>query len=261
MVSSPSSISSRGYYDQSAYGQQPGYYDQSAYGQQQYQQQGYPPQAAQPYAYAQPGQEPWPGQEQAYDQAAGGYGRSFLAVLAAWVLLTWGLVFAVIGGLVLWANSITDLIGDADLSTEMMDLVQQADEQIVAVGGIALILGIIQLIGAVGIFGHRRWGRAFGIILGLLGVLAGLGMFTIAVGFESLDVGFDTALKGEEVSAGGSLVVFITYLLVLVAMFVGKRQFRKTGVQGLRFLLLPTANGTTPGETRGSSSTCRRAGW
>ena len=32
------------------------------------------------------------------------------------------------------------------------------------------------LLGAVGIFGHRRWGRAFAIVLGLLGILGALGI-------------------------------------------------------------------------------------
>jgi hypothetical protein len=219
------------YYDPAAYGQQPGYYDPAAYGQQ-YPQPGYPPQAGQPYPYAQPGQEPWPGQEQAWVQGGAGYGRSFMAVLAAWVLLTWGIVWAVLGALVLWVQSVTSLIGDAQLSTEAMDLARRADEQIVAVGGIALILGLIHVIGAIGIFGHRRWGRAFGIVLGLLGVLIGLGIITVAAGIEALDVGVDEAIKGEEASLGGSLLVLATYLLVFLAMFVGRRHFRKQGVEG-----------------------------
>jgi hypothetical protein len=219
------------YYDPAAYGQQPGYYDPAAYGQQ-YPQPGYPPQPGQPYPYAQPGQEPWPGQEQAWVQGGAGYGRSFIAVLAAWLMLTWGIVWVVLGALVVWARSVTSLIGDAQLSTEVMELAQRADEQILAVGGIALIIGLIHVIGAIGIFGHRRWGRAFGVILGLLGVLAALGIITVAAGFEALDVGIDEAIRGEEGSLGASLVVLGTYLLIFLAMFVGKRHFRKQGVEG-----------------------------
>ncbi len=219
-----------GYYDQSAYGQQPGYYDQSAYGQQQGNQQQQP---GQPYAYAQPGQEQWPGQE-VYDQSVGGYNRSFIAVLAGWAMLTWGLVIAMVGGLVIWTNSILSHITDAgiSLSAEMTDLVQKADESIVATGGILLILGIVHMIGAVGIWAHRRWGRAFGIVLGLLGVLTGVGIMFAAVGFEAIDVGLDVAMKGEESSLAGGFFVFATYLLILVGMIVGRRQFKKKGVEG-----------------------------
>jgi hypothetical protein len=217
------------YYDQSAYGQQPGYYDQSAYGQQPQYQQGYPPQAAQPYAYAQPGQD------QYYAQGEGGYQRSFLAVLAGWILLTWGFVFGIAGALVLYAQSITDWLGDLTLSPDVTDLIADVEatkDSIFAFGGILVIMGIIQIIGAVGIFGHRRWGRAFGIVLGLLGTLAALGVFTISAGFEAMDVGLTQAIEGEEASVGASLFVLACYLTVFLGMVVGRRHFKKRGVQG-----------------------------
>jgi hypothetical protein len=217
------------YYDQSAYGQQqqPGYYDQSAYGQQQYPQQGYQQQPGQPYAYAQPGQE------QYYEQGQGAYNRSFMAVLAAWVLLTWGLVFGMIGAIVLWLNTVTDLIPETVvLSEDVLDLAARADDQIIAVGGIALIIGLMHLIGSMGIFAHRSWGRAFGIVIGFLGILAGLGIITVSAGFEAMDVGLDEAIKGEEESLAASLLVLGSYLLVFLAMFVGRRHFRKKGVEG-----------------------------
>jgi hypothetical protein len=217
------------YYDPSAYGQQPGYYDQSAYGQQpQYQQPGYPPQPA-PYAYAQPGQEAY------YAQGEGGYNRSFIAVLAAWVLLTWGFVFGIAGALVLWAQSITDWVADLTLSADVQELIadiESAEESIFAFGGILVIMGIIQLIAAVGIFGHRRWGRAFAIVIGLLGILGALGVFTVSVGFEAMDVGLTDAITGEEGSVAASVFVLACYGLVFLAMFVGRRHFTKKGVQG-----------------------------
>jgi hypothetical protein len=212
------------YYDPNAYGQQPGYYDQNAYGQQ-YAQQGYPPPAAVPYGYAQPGQEAW-GQAE-----PSGYNRSFIAVLGGWILIVWGVVMGVIGALVMWTNSVTELIPDGvTLSPDVLDAARQADDQIMAVSGILLILGIVQLIAGIGILGHRRWGRAFGIVLGLLGLLAGLGIITISFGFEALDVGVDEAIKGEEGSLAASGVVFFSYLLVFLGMFVGRRHFRRKGI-------------------------------
>ena len=223
------------YYDQSAYGQQQpgypqqlGYYDQSAYGQQQ---PGYPQQPAQPYAYAQPGQ----GQDQYYAQGEGGYNRSFMAVLAGWVLLTWGFVWGIAGALVLYAQSITDWVGTLALSADVDQLIadiETGEERIVAFGGVLAIVGIIHLIGAIGIFGHRRWGRAFGIVLGLLGILGALGIFTISSGFEAMDVGLTEAIKGEEASVAASIFVLACYGLVFIAMFVGRRQFTKKGVEG-----------------------------
>ncbi len=216
-----------GYYDQSAYGQQPGYYDQNAY-QQQYAQQGYQ-QPTQPYAYAQPGQGQWAQAEPA------GYGRSFIAVLAGWVLLTWGFVWGIAGALVIYAQSITDWLGDIALSPDVQELINDVEEtadSIFAFGAILLIIGIIQLIGAVGIFAHRRWGRAFGIVIGLLGILGALGIFTVSAGFEAMDVGLNEAIKGEEGSVAASIFVLGCYGLVFLGMFVGRRHFRKKGVEG-----------------------------
>jgi uncharacterized membrane protein (DUF2068 family) len=213
------------YYDPNAYGQQQGYYDQNAY-QQQYAQ-GYAQQPVPPYAYAQPGQDAW-GQAE-----AGGYNRSFMAVLGAWLLIAWGAVFGVVGALIWWLNSVTDLIpDDLTLSQDVLDAATKADDQIMAVSSILLIIGIIQLVAGIGILGHRRWGRAFGVVLGLLGVLVGLGMITISFGFEAMDVGVDAALEGEEGSLAASGVVLVSYLIVLLGMFVGRRHFRRRGVEG-----------------------------
>ena len=118
------------------------------------------------------------------------------------------------------------------LSAEVIRPRHEADEQIVAVGGILLIVGIIHVIGAVGILAHRRWGRAFGIVLGLLGMLAGLGIIFAAVGFEAIDVGLDVAMEGEEASVAGGLFVLATYLLIFLAMFIGRAHFKKKGVEG-----------------------------
>ena len=156
-------------------------------------------------------------------------------MLAGWVLLTWGLVWGIAGALVLWAQSVTDWIGDLTLSTDVTDLiaeVESAEESIFALGAIMVIVGIIHLIGAVGIFGHRRWGRAFGIVLGLLGILGALGIFTISSGFEAMDVGLTDAIQGEEASVAASIFVLACYALVFLGMFVGRRHFKKKGVQG-----------------------------
>ena len=134
----------------------------------------------------------------------------------------------------LYAQSLTDWIGDLALSADVDQLiadVEATEDRIIGFGGILVIIGIIHLIGAIGIFGHRRWGRAFGIVLGLLGVLGALGIFTISAGFEAMDVGLTQAIEGEEASVAASLFVLGCYLLVLVGMFAGRRHFKKKGVE------------------------------
>jgi hypothetical protein len=217
------------YYDQSAYGQQPSYYDQQAYAQQQQQWQGYQ-QPTQPYAYGQPGQPAWPAEVPYWDQTAGGYGRSFLAVVAGFVLLTWGLVFAVSGGLVMWLGSLDQIVSELTLSAETMDLVSEFNKQANAYGGVLLMLGIMQLIGAVGILAHRGWGRAFGVVLGLLGTLWGIGMVISSIRLNIGDVAIEGALVNDQPALAGSVIVLVCYLLIFLAMFMGKRHFRKKGV-------------------------------
>jgi hypothetical protein len=150
------------------------------------------------------------------------------------VLLTWGFVFGIVGALVLYFQSITEWLPDVTLSADVNQLladVEGTEESIFALGGILLIIGIIQLIAAVGVFGHRRWGRAFAIVISLLGILAALGIFTISAGFEALDVGLESAMEGEEGSVAASLFVLGCYLLVFVGMVIGRRHFKRRGVE------------------------------
>jgi hypothetical protein len=214
------------YYDQSAYGQQPSYYDQQAYGAQW---QGYQ-QPSQPYAYAQPGQQPWPGDAQYWDQSATGYGRSFLAVLAGFVLLAWGIVFAIVGGLVMWMGNLDQVVADLGLGAEALDLVAEFNKQATAYGAILLIIGIVQAIGGIGVLAHRGWGRAFGVVLGLIGTIWGIGLLLSSVRFDIGDMSVEGALAGQESAVAMATVVLICYLLVFLAMFVGRRHFRRRGI-------------------------------
>jgi hypothetical protein len=221
------------YYDQGGYGQQPSYYDQQAYAQQAYAQQqwqqGYQ-QPGQPYAYAQPGQQPWPAADQYWDQAATGYHRSFVVVLAGFLLLAWGLAFGLAGGLVMWLGNLDEIVADLTLSTETLDLVDEFNKQATAYGAILLILGIMQMIGSVGILAHRAWGRAFGVVLGLLGTIWGIGLLLSAVRLDIGDFQIEGVLAEDEPALGAALIVLVCYALVLLSMFVGRRHFRRKGV-------------------------------
>jgi hypothetical protein len=214
------------YYDQSAYGQQPSYYDQQAYGGQW---QGYQ-QPSQPYAYAQPGQQPWPGDAQYWDQSASGYHRSFVAVLAGFILLAWGIVFGIVGGLVMWLGNLDQVVADLTLTPEALDLVAEFDKQATAYGAILLIIGIVQLAGGIGVLAHRGWGRAFAIVLGLIGTIWGVGLLLSSVRFDLGDMSVEGALVGQDSAVAMATIVLVCYALVFLAMFVGRRHFRRKGV-------------------------------
>ena len=113
-------------------------------------------------------------------------------MLAGFLLLTWGVIFIVAGAMVLWLGTVAEAISSLTLSAEAMDIVADLDKQPNAFAGIVIILGIMQTIGAIGILAHRAWGRAFGVVLGLLGTIAGIGMILSAI---DLNVG-DFAIRG-----------------------------------------------------------------
>jgi hypothetical protein len=237
-----------GYYDpnaygQQGYGQQPGYYDQQGYAQQgygqqpsYYDQQGYAqqwqgyPTPGQPYAYAQPGQQPWPQDAQYWDPKAGGYGRSLLAILAGAVLLAWGIVFAVAGGAIMYMGNLDRFVADLALTPEQSSWVTEFNKQAFSYGAVVLMIGIIQFIGGVGVFAHRSWGRAFAVVLGLLGVLWGIGLVVSSLDLRLGDTAVDGLLSDNQGALAFAVIVLVTYLIVFLGMFVGRRHFRRRGV-------------------------------
>ena len=113
---------------------------------------------------------------------------------------------------------------------EALDLVAEFNKQATAYGAILLIIGIVQLIGGVGVLAHRSWGRAFAIVLGLLGTIWGIGLLLTSVRFDIGDMSVQGALAGEESAVAMATIVLVCYLLVFLAMFVGRRHFRRRGV-------------------------------
>jgi hypothetical protein len=224
-------------YGQQGYGQQgydqsgQGYGYQQGYGQQPYGQQGQYPQGYGQYGYPQGYAQPqgWPAEQAQWDQPASGYGRSFLAILAGLILLIYGVFLGLGGaGMVMLAGAteqVTDVLRDAGASQAFIDAVQGT---FTAGGVILAFLGLLHLVGAVGIWAHRRWGRAIGVVLGLLGTILGIGAVISTLGPTAVG---DTTIIGDfsnqQGGLGGSAVWLVSYLVVLLAMFVGRRHFRR----------------------------------
>jgi cytochrome c oxidase subunit IV len=130
----------------------------------------------------------------------------------------------------MWLGSLDDIVANVTLSTDMTTLVDEFNKQATTYGAILLILGIIQVIGAVGILAHRSWGRAFGVVLGLLGTIWGIGMILTAINLDIGDFAIRGAMADDQSALGFALIVFLCYALLFLAMFVGRRHFRKKGV-------------------------------
>jgi hypothetical protein len=214
-------------YQQPGYGQQPGYQQQPGYGQQPgYQQQ---PGWNQQPAYQQPGypqqqQQAW-GQQPTYWNAGAapeyGYKTSILAVIAGIVLLLYGLLATLAGiGLIAvsnFAGSFTDSLGSS--------LADAVTKSIVIVGAVVLIIGILHLLSALGVWLHKSWGRILGILFAILGTLFGL---AAVAGAAQKNTGVSTTTTGNSMVV--ALVFLISYAFVLVVLIIAGGHFRKDRV-------------------------------
>ncbi|MEA2622759.1 MAG: hypothetical protein QOH61_1669 [Chloroflexota bacterium] len=226
-----------GYPQQPAYPQQPGYpvgtqpppqYQQPAYPQAppQYQQQpgyppapGYPPQAQPPGAW---GQAPAPNYWVTAEATQYGKGNSVLAIIAGVPLLLYGLLVTLAGAAILVVRSllddaITSAIGDGSLTATDARTLRDV---IVGVAVVILIIGILHLLAAIGIWAHKGWGRWLGIIFGVIGTLIGLAALVGVRATPGV-----TGSRGSDL--GSSLLILVPYAFVLIAMIVGGAHFAR----------------------------------
>jgi uncharacterized membrane protein (DUF2068 family) len=130
----------------------------------------------------------------------------------------------------MWQGNLDRFIAELVLTAEQQALVTDFNKQAFNYGAILLLIGIVQLIGGVGVFSHRSWGRAFGVVLGLLGVLWGIGLVVTSLDLDLGDLEITGALADNQAALAASFIVLATYLIVFLAMFVGRRHFRRKGV-------------------------------
>ena len=106
------------------------------------------------------------------------YRSSPLAVIAGIALLISGVLITLIGLLLLVVG-----IGGASLLEEidptLTDDGAAVAAVIMAVAVILLVVGILEIVGSIGVFTHKSWGRWAGIVLASVGVVLGL-LLTIA---------------------------------------------------------------------------------
>ncbi|MDP8904313.1 MAG: hypothetical protein M3N29_03195 [Chloroflexota bacterium] len=163
--------------------------------------------------WQQPAQSGWQSQ-QAWGQPAhtgpARYATSPLALLAGLALLLLGLLWTGLAVLIL-ANS--ELV-QAQLEREILLNPELRDRADVAVGffygvvGFFLIVGLLKLLAALGVFLHKTWGRLLGIVLAILGLLITLAIVTASP--DALTLG-----------------VLVAYIVALVGLFAGGSHFRR----------------------------------
>ena len=88
----------------------------------------------------------------------------------------------------------------------------------------------MQSIGAIGILAHRTWGRAFGVVLGLLGTILGIGLLISSVDLNLGDQTIKGTFSDDPEALGLAILVFVSYAFIFLAMYAGRRHFRRKGV-------------------------------
>jgi hypothetical protein len=177
-----------------------------------------PPAGQSPAAWPPPpaGQSPaaWPPAAAYAGATTAGPSTSVLVVLAGIFLLIvgiltfgFGTLFGLLGGLVA-------AVGTSESGFEVFGPIGSL------VAGLAFVVvlwGLLEIVASIGMFIHRGWGRALGLIVGvagaLFGVLALLGSFS-----------------ASDASGGGigfSLVLLAGYGLTVLALVTGGEHFRR----------------------------------
>jgi len=201
-------------YQQPGYGQQPTY-QQPGYQQPGYQQPGYP---------QQPG---WGQQQQTYWNTGAsveyGYNTSILAIIAGVFLLLWGLLWTLGGVALIALSNVTGLITD-NLGQNLADSIHNV---VVVVGAVILIVGLLQLLSALGVWLHKGWARILGILFGILGTLFGLAAVAGAAQNRNIS-GISSSASGN--SMVGSLIVLVSYAFILVILIIAGGHFRRDRV-------------------------------
>jgi len=147
-----------------------------------------------------------------------GYETSGRAALAAIVLIIFGLVeaigatFGAIFASVL-RRVFDQLLRDQNVRIEAASLTGL----LTAIFLTMLLLGVLQIVAAGGVLGHRRWGRSLGILLSLAGTIAGAWLVYRVV------VGDDARLATLTLP----LLVLVPYLLSLLGLLFPGNHFRR----------------------------------
>jgi hypothetical protein len=195
-------------------------------------QQGWPPPpatdpaAAPSWPPAVSGTPSWPPPPAGYEQAAGWptapaapRSTSILVVVAAVFLLVAGLLLLGMSALLLLGSALfAGAEGVAELEGMVgAELAGALAGIFAAVGVVALLASVLQVVGAFGMLARRSWGRAIGLVVGVLGLLFWGLSFVAALGAPA-DAGSSLAFTGVFVAG---------YALTIVALVTGGAHFRR----------------------------------
>jgi len=139
-----------------------------------------------------------------------------------------------VAGLLLAVFGIVDIVGGVWLlgqGAELRSFIQQTSinlfgsnigrETLRAVisplPGVLLVLGALEIVSGIGVFAHKGWARALGILVSLLGVLVGVAGVSFALALAS----------GLSMPLIGAAVILLGYAFIFLALVAGGGHFRR----------------------------------
>jgi hypothetical protein len=152
-----------------------------------------------------------------------------MAVIAGALMIIWGLFLGVYGALALWLGNLDEYLVEAGVSAEIRESLQEVFREPVA-GVILIIVGVILVLGGLLVWAHRGLGRAVGIVFGLLGTIAGIGIVLSTTDLTLGDITIAGNLGDDDTALAFAIFTLLTWLFIFLAMFIGRRHFRRRGV-------------------------------
>ena len=151
---------------------------------------------------------------------------SGLVVLSALFLLLIGVLTVLVGTALVLGGGILGQLGSADTDTGIFagtGLFGALGGIVAGVGVVMIVWALLEILGGFGMLFRRAWGRAIGFFVGLIGAV-----FTGLVFVGAIRALSDTTDSGSAaVGIAIALVVFLGYLLTVVALARGGAHFRR----------------------------------
>ena len=147
------------------------------------------------------------------------YSTSALVAVAGLLLAVFGLV-DMVGGVWLLGQGaeIRSFIQQTSINLFGTNIDRETMRSLVSpLPGVLLVFGALEVLIGVGIFAHKGWARALGIILALLGLLVSIAGVSFAM---ALAPGFSVPLIG-------AIVVLLGYAFIVLALIAGGGHFRR----------------------------------
>jgi hypothetical protein len=152
----------------------------------------------------------------AYRPAAAPYGTSGRAVFAGLVLLIFGLIELVGGAAGAVAASSLRAVWNQLLKGEGIRVDGASLIGVLTLAFlILLLLGVLHIVAAGGVFGHKRWGRVLGVLLSVAGTVAGAWLL-----YRSLPINDARELVGL-------LLILVPYAISLLGLLFPRDHFRR----------------------------------